>query len=138
MGDAPKPFRLLPRLGSPDEHVWTGGEHGELRFLRCQDDGTWIHPAAPRCPMCLGKDLEPEATSGKGVVHAKTVNHQAWIPGYDPPYVIAIVELDDQPGLRFTTNVVGIAPDDVRDGMRVRVTFDHHDDVWLPLFEPDA
>jgi len=23
---------------------------GELRFLRCQDDGTYVHPPTPRCP----------------------------------------------------------------------------------------
>jgi hypothetical protein len=25
----------------------------------------------------------------------------------------------------------------VRIGMPVRVTFEQHDDVWLPMFEPD-
>lgn len=135
---APQPFRILPRLGGRDDHVWLGGEHGELRMLRCQDDGTWIHPAAPRCPTCLGKDLAPEATSGHGVVHAFTINHQAWFPGLDPPYVVAIIELDDQPALRFTTNVVGIAADDVAIGLPVRVTFEHYGDVWLPFFTPDG
>ena len=36
------------------------------------------------------------------------------------------------------TNIVGCAPDDVRIGMPVQVIFEHHDDVWLPLFEPAA
>jgi uncharacterized OB-fold protein len=133
---APKPFRILPRLGTRDEHVWLGGEHGELRFLRCSVDGTWIHPASPRCPSCLGKDLGPEATSGTGAVHAFTVNHQSWFPGLDPPYVVAIVELDDQQGLRFTTNIVGIAPDEVTIGLPVQVTFEQYGDVWLPFFRP--
>ena len=132
---AERPFRILPRLGGRDDHVWLGGEQGELRFLRCQDDGTWIHPAAPRCPRCLGKNLAPEATSGKGVVHAFTVNHQPWIPTLDPPYVIAIVELDDQAGLRFTTNIVGVEPEAVHVGLPVQVRFEHYDDVWLPFFE---
>jgi uncharacterized OB-fold protein len=52
------------------------------------------------------------------------------------PYVVAIVELDDQPGLRLTTNLVNVAPQDVRIGSRVKVVFEPHEDVWLPLFEP--
>jgi uncharacterized OB-fold protein len=70
------------------------------------------------------------------------VNHQAWIPGFDPPYVVAIVELVEQAGLRLTTNLVGIEPDDVQIGLPVHVSFEHRDDngyeVWLPLFAPAA
>jgi uncharacterized OB-fold protein len=65
------------------------------------------------------------------------VNHHAWIPGFDPPYVVAIVELEEQPELRLTTNVVRCAPQAVRIGMPLRVLFEERDDgVFLPLFEP--
>ena len=60
-----------------------------------------------------------------------------WIHGFDPPYAVAIVELDEQPGLRLTTNVVGCEPDQVAIGMRVRVTFEERDGVHVPLFEPE-
>jgi uncharacterized protein len=65
-----------------------------------------------------------------------TVNHQPWIPTFDPPYVIAIVEIDEQPEVRLMTNIVNCAPDDVFIGMPVQVVFVEYDDVWLPLFEP--
>jgi uncharacterized OB-fold protein len=133
---ADKPFRLLPRLDDTNEYFWTGGKEGVLRFMRCQDCGTWIHPWSPRCPSCLSKHLEPEAVSGAATVHAFTVNHQPWIPGLDPPYVIAIVEFPEQVGLRITTGVVGCDPDDVHVGMPVRVVFDNYEDVWLPFVEP--
>jgi uncharacterized OB-fold protein len=64
------------------------------------------------------------------------VNHQAWIPGFDPPYVVAIVELPEQEGLRLTTNIVGCAVEDVTIGLEVQVLFEHHDEVWIPLFRP--
>jgi len=130
------PFRLLPRVDDTNRHFWTGGEQGDLRVFRCQACGYWIHPPSPRCPRCHAKDLAPEALSGHGTVHTFTVNHQAWIPGFDPPYVIAIVELEEQEGLRLTTNLVEVAIDDVRIGTPVDVTFEHHDDVWIPLFRP--
>jgi uncharacterized protein len=131
-----KPFRVLPRLDDRNRPYWTGGEHGELRFWRCQACGWWLHPPGPICPECLSTDLAVEATSGRAVVHTYTVNHQPWYPGLEPPYVIAIVELPEQEGLRVTTNIVGCDPGDVSIGMPVQVTFDHYDDVWLPMFEP--
>jgi uncharacterized OB-fold protein len=131
-----KPFRVLPRLDETNRHFWTGGEHGELRFLRCQRCGYWLHPPGPVCPACLGGDVEAEAVSGEATVHTYTVNHQPWYPGIDPPYVVAIVELPEQDGLRLTTNIVGCPATAVRIGMAVRVTFDRYDDVWLPLFVP--
>ena len=127
---------MLPAVVPENEHFWTGGAQGELRFLRCKACGWWLHPPGPVCPACLGRELAVEAVSGRAVVHAFTINHHAWIPGFDPPYVIAIVELPEQEGLRLTTNIVGCAPDDVRTGMPVEVTFEEHDDVWIPLFRP--
>lgn len=137
MTDAPDlPFRILPLLDDTNTPYWTGGEHGELRFWRCQDCGYWLHPPGIRCPACLSKSLAVEAASGKAVVHTYTINHQNWMPGPELPYVVAIVELPEQEGLRITTNLVDIAPDDVEFGMPVEVTFEHHDDVWIPLFRP--
>jgi uncharacterized OB-fold protein len=132
----PHPFRILPAVDDRNRHFWTGGAAGELRFLRCRACGHWIHPPAPICPACLGRQVEPAAVSGRGQVVTFTVNHQPWIPGFDPPYVVAIVELEEQPGLRLTTNVVNCEPDAVKIGMAVRVLFEEGEDVYIPLFEP--
>ena len=131
-----KPFRVLPRITDQNRHFWQGGEHGELRFLRCQSCRTWIHPPSPLCPECLGKDVKPEAVSGRATVLTFTLNHQPWVPSPDHPYAIAIVELEEQKGLRLMTNIVNCPAEKVRIGMPVRVVFEHHDDVWFPLFEP--
>jgi hypothetical protein len=71
------------------------------------------------------------------MLHTFTVNHQPWYPGLDPPYVVGIVALPEQRGLRVTAGIVGVEPADVRIGMSLRVTFEQYDDVWLPFFEPD-
>jgi uncharacterized OB-fold protein len=131
-----KPFRVLPQLSPLNRHFWTGGEHGELRFLRCRACRHWIHPPSPICPSCLGRDLGVEAASGRARVASFTLNHQPWIPGFAPPYLIAIVELEEQAALRLTTNLVGCAADEVEIGMPVRAVFEQHEDVWIPLFEP--
>ena len=68
------------------------------------------------------------------------MNHHPWLPGVPLPYVIGLVEVVEQPGLRLTTDLVNCEPEDVRIGLEVRVVFEHHEDpngdVWLPLFEP--
>lgn len=137
MTTTPRPdFRILPRITDANEFFWTSGADGHLRFLRCGSCGYWIHPPGPICPVCHSKALVPEAVAGTAVLHTYTVNRQAWLPGFDPPYVVAIVELPEQEGLRLTTNLVNCALDDVRIGMPVRVVFEQWEDVWLPLFEP--
>jgi uncharacterized OB-fold protein len=135
-GAPARPFRVLPRVTAANEHFWRGGEHGELRFLRCRACRTYVHPPAPVCPDCYGKDLAVEAVSGRASVLTFTLNHQPWVPAPDHPYAIAIVEIEEQPGLRLMTNVVGCPPQEVRVGMPVQVVFEQHDDVWIPLFTP--
>ena len=135
------PFRILPRLSDRARHFWTGGERGELQILRCQDCGEYVHPPIPVCPRCRSKRLEPEAVSGRATLATFSVNHQPWMPGPELPYVVAIVEIVEQPSVRLTTNLVNCAHEAIRIGMPLRVTFEHHPDpdgdIWIPLFEPD-
>jgi uncharacterized OB-fold protein len=140
--DAAVPFRILPKLNDLNRGFWTGGEQGELRFLRCQDCGYYNHPPTPICPVCHSKRLESEAVSGRATLFTYSVNHQPWMPGPELPFVVAIVAIPEQDGLRLTTNLVNCAVDDVRIDMPLRVTFEHHPDpegdVYIPLFEPDG
>jgi len=133
---AGRPFRVLPRVTPLNRHFWTGGAEGKLCFLRCRPCGTYVHPPAPVCPTCLSRDVAPEAVSGRATVLTYTLNHQPWVPAPDHPYAIAIVEIEEQPGLRLMTNIVKCPPEAVRIGMPVRVVFEQHQDVYVPLFEP--
>ena len=130
--------RVLPRVDATNEHFWRGGADGQLRVLRCAACGHWVHPPAPVCPVCLGRQVAPDVLSGRGVVHSFTVNHQPWNPTMPAPYVVALVQLEEQPGLRLVTNLVGVDPEQVAIGMAVEVTFEQYDDVWIPLFAPVA
>ncbi len=131
-----KPFRVLPKVTKQNEHFWQGGADGRLHLLCCQSCGRYVHPPSPRCPDCLGKDVAPEVVSGLATVATFTLNHQPWVPAPDHPYCIAIVEIDEDPSVRFTTNIVNCPPEDVTIGMPVRVVFEQHEDVYIPLFEP--
>ena len=80
--------------------------------------------------------------SGKGTVYSVTFVNMPVAPGFQPPYNSALVELDEQPGLRIMTNVIDCPEDDVVIGLRVEVTFhdvmtdDGEVEASLPLSRP--
>ena len=129
--------RALPVPDPLADFFWVSGRDGLLRLLRCADCGYYVHPPTLPCPRCLSAAVRPEPVSGLGVVHASTVNVQQWTPGQQP-YVIAVVELVEQPGLRLTTNVVGCPPEEVRIDQPVRVAFVARDGLHFPVFVPAA
>ena len=131
------PRRHLPAITIENAFFWRAGEAGVLRFIRCRACGRYVHPPLPICPACKSRDVADQPVSGRGQVLSYTLNRQVWEKGLEAPYVIAIVELDEQPGLRLTSNIVNCDLQEVVIGMRVRVLFEHCEDVWLPLFEPD-
>jgi uncharacterized OB-fold protein len=130
--------RILPRLDSDNRFFWTSGADGQLRFLRCLECATFIHPPRPVCRGCLSEKVAPQVVAGTGTIDTYTVNYQQWQPGLEVPYVIARVAIDGAPGVFLTTNIVGCAVEALEIGDRVRVTFEQQGDVYLPLFEKIA
>lgn len=130
--------RVLPRLDSENRFFWTSGADGHLRFLRCRECSTFIHPPRPVCRRCLSDNVAPEAVAGTATIDTYTVNYQQWQPGLEVPYVIARVAIDGAPGVFLTTNIVGCAVEAVEIGDRVRVKFEQQGEVYLPLFEKIA
>jgi acetyl-CoA acetyltransferase/uncharacterized OB-fold protein len=128
--------RLLPELTENNEFFWKSGADGRLRFQRCSACGELRHPPTAVCPFCRSTEWAPSEVSGRGVIAGFTRNDQMWIPSFPPPYVIAIVAIDDDDRVRLTTNIVNCEPEDVFVGMKVRVVFEHTEDTWVPLFEP--
>jgi uncharacterized OB-fold protein len=134
--DSPALARSLPALNEMNAYFWTSGREGRLKILRCQACGLYIHPYAALCPKCRSSELEPEPVSGRGVVVSFTVNHQPWFPHVPVPYVIALVELEEQSSIRLVTNLLTVPVESVRVGMRVEVYFEAHGEVFIPLFRP--
>lgn len=131
--------RILPALSEHNRAFWTGGASGQLLITRCVRCALWVSPPAGDCPDC-GGELVARPVSGRGTVFTYTVNHQPFNPAVPVPYVIAIVELDEQPGLRIATNIADCEPDSVRVGLPVEVRFERHDvdgeAAFVPVFAP--
>ena len=128
--------RILPTLDDLNRPFWTGGANGELLIQRCAACRRWVHPPVNACPACEGA-LVAEAVSGHGTIFTFTVNEQQFHPDVAPPYVIAIVVLDEQDDLRLPTNIVNADSDTLQVGTPVRVLFEQHGEVFVPIFEPE-
>ena len=127
--------RVLPRLDPENRFFWTSGADGKLRFMRCQECATFIHPPRPVCRQCLSEKVAPETVPGTGTIDTFTINYQEWRPGLEVPYAIARVAIDGAPGVYLTTNIVGCRVESVQIGDRVRAKFEQHGEIYLPLFE---
>jgi uncharacterized OB-fold protein len=133
------PARMLPKLHEHNRAFWTAGADGQLMIARCTQCGLWVSPPAADCPDCGGV-LVARPVSGRGTVFTYTVNYQPFNPAVPVPYVIAIVQLEEQADLRIATNIVDCEPDSVVIGLPVDVRFERHDvdgeSMFVPVFAP--
>ena len=107
----------LPRPTPLSQPHWDGCREGELRVQRCRDCSAFVFIPQPVCTRCFSEALDWVATNGRGTVYSFTVVHRPQRPSFRVPYVVAIIELDE--GFHMLTNLVDVAPDDVRVGMPV-------------------
>jgi uncharacterized OB-fold protein len=126
----------LPRRWPDTEFFWTSGADGRLRFLHCSACDRITHPPVPYCRHCGSTSLDVRAVSGDATVWSFSVVHQPFVDWIPVPYVLAIVEIAEDPEVHLTTRLVDIDPDDVAIGMAVHVRFEEHDGIYLPLFAP--
>lgn len=133
MAEYPKP---TPRPTPETEHFWDGTKAGELRLQRCDDCSHVYFPPRPFCPKCASRAVSIFAASGKGRLYSYVINHRA-PPNWNPPYAIAVVELDEGP--RMMSNIVECeqTPEALVLDMALEVTFEARgDDIALPMFRP--
>lgn len=130
------------RIDHDTKYFYAGWLQRRLVFNRCAGCGHWHAPPRPVCPACWSPDVVPTAVRGTGTVHLLSLLHQGPpAPDVDykaHPHPVATVELDEQPGLRFTSTVINCPPDEVRIGMRVQLAWIERYGAPYPVFEPVA
>jgi uncharacterized protein len=109
---------LLPEPDADSAPFWDGCALGELRVQRCASCGRTRMPPRPMCPWCRSFDATWEATSGHGRIWSWVVPHPPLLAAYaeQAPYNVVVVELDEEPSIRFVGNVVD-DPDDRLDAV---------------------
>lgn len=101
----------------------------ELAFPHCRSCSRFHWYPMKACPHCRSSEIEWRAVEGTGTVFSWTVVRHAFDPAWKErlPYIVALLEFDDAPGVRLVTNVEGVAPEALRIGDRLR-----------PDFQPDG
>jgi uncharacterized OB-fold protein len=97
---------------------WKATGEGKLMLCRCVDTGEWIHPPQERSRR-TGGPVRFEEVSGLGTIFSFIVVRHQSVPGHAVPYVVGLVELDEQAGLRLT-GIIAAPPEDVTIGLPVR------------------
>lgn len=87
-------------------------------------------PGGPRFPPVLGGGEWAES-AGTGEVYATTTVRRRG----EEPYDVSLIALDE--GFRMMSRVEGIAPEEVRAGLRVALAWTP-DDPPMPVFRPAA
>jgi uncharacterized OB-fold protein len=126
----------------PDELTqgfWDAIAARHLAIQRCKQCGKYVHTPKAVCPFCLSLELYYDDVSGRGTLYSYGIAVHLYHPALASraPYVLAIVELDDQPGLRMLSNVIDCPEDELQIGMSLEVVFEQvAPGLILPLFRP--
>ena len=126
-----------PRPSPESLPFWEAAKEKRLLLPCCKACERFWFPPSSRCPHCLSSDFEWREAKGTGRIYSFVVFHRVYHPAFegDVPYAVAIVELDEGP--RLLTNIVGLAPNDVRCDMKVRAVFEEaRGTMTLPQFTP--
>ena len=128
--------RPRPQPTAWSEGFWQACAEGRLAIQRCDACLRLRHYPQPLCPHCRAAAWSWQTVSGRGAVYSYAVCHRTFHPAWADavPYVVATIELEE--GVRMLADLRGVAPDEVRIGMPVRVCFERLDEsIVLPRFE---
>ncbi len=130
--DLNHPFPVPPAAWE-SAGFWEGVQRRELVFQRCTECGLWVHPPRPACPRCRSFGKEWARSSGRGTIYGLVIYRQSPHPAFKAPYAVVLVEMEE--GVRMISNMVGIAPEEIRIGMPVEVVFEEvRQGLILPKF----
>ncbi len=120
-----------PAISIETKPFWDAAAEGRFLIGRCLDCGKAYWYPRNICPHCLSDHTRLEESPGEGVIYTYSVMHRS----PSGPYAIGYVTLDEGPAV--LTNFVGVAPDGLKIGMKVKVTFQETEGgPPVPVFAP--
>jgi uncharacterized OB-fold protein len=117
---------------------WQAAREGRLLVQRCSACGHHQFYPRPLCLECEALDPEWVEATGVGSVYSITTVHIHVTPDLDPPYLVALVQLEEGP--RLLTRLVDDDGSPLAGGVAIgaRVTVTWHsrgEDPPLPVFQ---
>ena len=132
VSDQPSPSLSEQGIADPTtEPFWQGCIEHRLLIQRCRDCGKHQFYPRPICLACEATSLEWVEARGTATIYSMTTVRVPVTEGLTPPYVLALVDLDEGP--RLLTNIDG---EDARIGDRVVLSWRERDSMPpLPIFK---
>lgn len=114
----------LPQPTPISQPYWDGLKARQVRIQQCEDCGHWVFFPRAHCPACASHRLAWRTVSGAGTLYSFTVARVPTLPEFtdELPQLLAVVQLNEGPHLN--TTLVGVAPEDIKIGQRLRPVFD--------------
>lgn len=124
-----------PNMNEDTEMFWQKlQETKKLHFQQCKSCETVLHPPRPICYKCHSFDMDWIEAPTTGVIYSYVVYHRGVHPGFELPYEVILVELDN--GQRIVSNMVDCMPEEIYIGMPVEVVVDQvFDDQAIVKFK---
>jgi len=126
----------LPMPSEDSKPFWEACQRQAFLLQQCAGCGHFRFPPSLTCPRCMSDDCAWVQASGRARVYTFEITHRPFYPAWEPPYNVAIVELEEGP--RVHTNIVGCGNDEIHIGMPVELVFEKIEgqDWYLPRFRP--
>ncbi|HMO95321.1 MAG TPA: Zn-ribbon domain-containing OB-fold protein [Tepidiformaceae bacterium] len=128
--------RMTPQATPETKPYWDGLKSGKLMIQRNKQTGKAYFPPRPFDPADPFAEVEWFEASGKGKLLSYVISHRA-MPGYETPFAIAVVELDE--GGKMMTNIIDCpqTPEALQLDMRLELApHKVNDEITLPLWRP--
>jgi uncharacterized OB-fold protein len=129
--------RPVPAPDDVSGFFWNAAAEHRLVLQRCRSCLKLQYPPEVCCVHCQAEEFEPADVSGRGVIYSYAVVDRPLHAGFVNalPYVVVLVELDEQPGLHILTNLVDVPERTTLScGMPVEVAYEDRGSVTLPQF----
>ncbi len=110
-----------------DKPFWDACNEDRLVIQNCAACNRLQHPPQPRCAQCgSGDHLGWRAMSGRGTIYSYGVVYDTPVAALqaNQPYNLAVIQLEEDPGINMYSHLPGAPVDEVPIGGRVQVMFE--------------
>lgn len=126
--------KILPIESQLSAPYWEGARKGVLTLQRCGDCEKFQFYPRILCSHCTSQNLSWEPVSGRGKVLSYTIVRRGISSGYDAPYVIALIDLNE--GVTMMSTIQTLEPESIEIGATVDVVFeDWGENIQMPVFK---
>ena len=130
------PARSRPVPTPETRHFWDGTREHKLMLQQCESCDHIYFPPRPFCPKCSERRVKLLRASGRATLYSYVIGQRP-APGFEPPYSIAVVTLEEGP--RMMSNIVDCpqTPEALVLDMPLEVSWHAMDEeITLVMFKP--